>query len=103
MATSAARSGTSAAAAQTFPQNADFKACMVSDAGGFNARSFNQIGAAGLDRAAEEIGVQEVKVESADENAYAPNIDGLVAQVLDDDLATAATRWHGCPPPRRFG
>ena len=79
-ATSAASSGTSAAAAQTFPQNADFKACMVSDAGGFNDRSFNQIGAAGLDRAAEEIGVQEVKVESADENAYAPNIDGLVAQ-----------------------
>ncbi len=53
---------------------------MVSDAGGFDDKSFNQIGAAGLDMAASEIGVQEVKVESADGNAYAPNIDGLLAQ-----------------------
>lgn len=81
----AAASGSSGAAVapSTFPQNADFKACMVSDAGGFDDKSFNQIGAAGLDRAAEEIGVQEVKVESADNNAYAPNIDGLVAQNCD--------------------
>jgi basic membrane protein A len=56
---------------------------MVSDAGGFDDKSFNQIGAAGLDRAAAEIGVQEVKVESADGNAYGPNIDGLVAQNCD--------------------
>lgn len=69
--------------AATFAQNADFKACMVSDAGGFDDRSFNQIGAQGLDQAAAEIGVQEVKVESADGNAYAPNIDGLVAQECD--------------------
>lgn len=79
---SAAGSATGSAAA-TFAQNADFKACMVSDAGGFDDRSFNQIGAQGLDRAASEIGVQEVKVESADGNAYAPNIDGLVAQQCD--------------------
>ena len=31
----------------------DFKGCMVSDAGGFEDKSFNQSGAEGLDRAAE--------------------------------------------------
>lgn len=79
-ASSGAATGESSAAATTFAQNTEYKACMVSDAGGFDDKSFNQIGAAGLDRAVEEIGVQEVKVESADDTAYAPNIDGLVAQ-----------------------
>ncbi len=68
------------AAEETFPQNPDFKACMVSDEGGFDDSSFNQIGSQGLDLAAEMIGLEAVKVESADVNAYTPNIDGLVAQ-----------------------
>jgi basic membrane protein A len=58
----------------------DFKACMVSDAGGFDDKSFNQSGAEGLDRAKDELGIQEVKVESSAETDYAPNVDSLVSQ-----------------------
>ncbi len=96
-----ATSAGAGAAATTFPQNPDFKACMVSDEGGFDDKSFNQIGAQGLDQAAEAIGFEPVKVESADVNAYTPNIDGLLAQnceiivtvgfALADATKTAAT------------
>ncbi|WP_431835914.1 BMP family ABC transporter substrate-binding protein [Cellulomonas sp. Y8] len=58
----------------------DFKACMVSDAGGFDDKSFNQSGAEGLDRAKAELGIEEVKVESSAETDYAPNVDSLVSQ-----------------------
>lgn len=60
--------------------SSDFKACMVSDAGGFEDKSFNQSGAEGLDRAGDELGVQVVKVESSAETDFAPNVDQLVAQ-----------------------
>ncbi|RMI09031.1 BMP family lipoprotein [Cellulomonas triticagri] len=59
---------------------ADFKACMVSDAGGFDDKSFNQSGAEGLDRAKDELGIEEVKVESSAPTDYAPNVDSLVQQ-----------------------
>jgi basic membrane protein A len=56
------------------------KACMVSDAGGFDDKSFNQSGAEGLDKAKKDLGVQEVKVESKADTDYVPNIDTLVQQ-----------------------
>lgn len=78
----------------------DFKACMVSDEGGFDDRSFNQSGAEGLDRAADELGVQVVTVESTSETDFTPNVDSLVSQdcdliigvgfLLADALTTAA-------------
>jgi basic membrane protein A len=58
----------------------DFVPCMVSDAGGFDDNSFNELGLTGLERAAEELGVEPITVESADESAYAPNITNLVDQ-----------------------
>lgn len=58
----------------------DFKACMVSDEGGFDDKSFNQSGAEGLDRAKDELGIEEVKVESSAPTDYAPNVDNLVNQ-----------------------
>ena len=58
----------------------DFLPCMVSDAGGFDDKSFNQLGKAGLDEAAAELGVEANAVESADESDYAPNIENLVAE-----------------------
>ena len=58
----------------------DFLPCMVSDAGGFDDKSFNQLGYEGLVEAAAEIGVEPITVESASETDYAPNIDELVAQ-----------------------
>ncbi len=58
----------------------DFKACMVSDEGGFEDKSFNQSGSEGLDRAGDELSVEVVKVESSAATDYAPNVDNLVSQ-----------------------
>lgn len=63
--------------------SADFKACMVSDAGGFDDKSFNQSGFEGLMRAVDELGIEEAHVESASDTDYTPNIDGLVAESCD--------------------
>ncbi|WP_345801829.1 BMP family ABC transporter substrate-binding protein [Microbacterium sp. AZCO] len=59
---------------------AGFKPCMVSDAGGFDDKSFNQLGYEGLQKAAEELGVDFKAVESNSETDFAPNIDTLVNQ-----------------------
>ncbi|QCB95404.1 BMP family ABC transporter substrate-binding protein [Cellulomonas shaoxiangyii] len=56
----------------------DFKACMVSDQGGWDDQSFNQSGYEGLQRAAEELGVEVNAVESTADADYGPNIDSLV-------------------------
>ncbi len=61
----------------------DFLPCMVSDAGGFDDKSFNQAGYSGLEDAANELGVDFIAVESADENAYGPNVQSLVDQGCD--------------------
>ncbi len=56
----------------------DFKACMVSDQGGWDDQSFNQSGYEGLQRAADELGVEVNAVESTADADYGPNIDSLV-------------------------
>lgn len=58
----------------------DFKPCMVSDAGGFDDKSFNQLGYEGLERAANTLGVDFVAVQSDSESDFAPNITSLVDQ-----------------------
>ncbi|WP_395243777.1 BMP family protein [Agromyces sp. MMS24-K17] len=58
----------------------DYLPCMVSDAGGFDDKSFNQLGYEGLEAAAEELGVEFKAVESAAETDYASNIQSLVDQ-----------------------
>ena len=62
--------------------SADAKAlpCMVSDAGGFDDKSFNQAGFEGLNEAAKSLGVEPVTVESNSETDFAPNISSLVDQ-----------------------
>ena len=56
-----------------------FLPCMVSDAGGFDDKSFNQLGLEGLQKAAKELGVKEKHVQSDADTDYAPNIDSLVS------------------------
>lgn len=56
-----------------------FLPCMVSDLGGFDDKSFNQLGLEGLQSAAKAIGAKEKHVESNSATDYAPNIDSLVA------------------------
>lgn len=58
----------------------DFVPCMVSDAGGFDDKSFNQLGFEGITKAADELGVEAITVESASETDYAPNIESLLGQ-----------------------
>ena len=77
---SAAPSGgdeTTAAAAS------DFLPCIVSDAGGFDDKSFNQLSYEGVQQAADELGVEFKGVESNSENDYAPNLESLVAEGCD--------------------
>jgi basic membrane protein A len=70
----ASTAGASSAAA------VNYSACMVSDAGGFEDKSFNQSGAEGLDKAKADLGVKEVKVESTAATDFTPNINSLVSQ-----------------------
>lgn len=58
----------------------DITPCIVSDEGGFDDRSFNQLGAEGLRAAAETLGVEPILVESSSPSDYAPNLDSVIAQ-----------------------
>ncbi|WP_251453291.1 BMP family ABC transporter substrate-binding protein [Microbacterium sp. Marseille-Q6648] len=58
----------------------DFKACMVSDEGGFNDKSFNQLGLAGLEMAADELGFEIATTESQSASDYAANLDNLASE-----------------------
>ncbi|KZF00206.1 hypothetical protein A2J03_11760 [Rhodococcus sp. EPR-157] len=58
----------------------DFKPCMVSDAGGFDDKSFNQLSFEGLTGASETLGVEPITVESASPTDYNPNISNLIDQ-----------------------
>ena len=62
------------------PAASNFLPCMVSDAGGFDDKSFNQLGKQGIDEAAKKLGVKANSVESKVETDYAPNITSLIAQ-----------------------
>ncbi|KQO82432.1 hypothetical protein ASF17_04945 [Frigoribacterium sp. Leaf263] len=80
--------------------SSDFVPCMVSDAGGFDDKSFNQLGFEGLTEAAEAIGATPKTVESADETVYDANLTNLASEgcnlivtvgfALSDATGTAA-------------
>jgi len=65
------------------PEGSDFVPCLVSDDGGFNDKSFNQSALEGMERAAEELGVTPIEVESRSANDYASNLENLVAEGCD--------------------
>lgn len=56
------------------------KACLVSDEGGFQDKSFNQSAKQGLDKAVADLKVEFATAESHSAAEYAPNIDNLVSQ-----------------------
>ncbi len=62
------------------PQASSFLPCMVSDTGGFDDKSFNQLAYEGLEAAAGELGVEFNAIQSGSDADYLPNIDGLVAE-----------------------
>lgn len=57
----------------------NFLPCMVSDSGGFDDKSFNQLGFEGLQQAADSLGVDYKTAESKSDQDYAPNIDSMVS------------------------
>ncbi len=58
----------------------DFLPCMVSDTGGFDDKSFNQLGFEGLQDGASALGSDFQEVQSDTDADYKPNIDSLIAQ-----------------------
>ena len=61
----------------------DYLPCMVSDSGGFDDKSFNQLGYEGLEAAAKEAGTEFQAVESESDADYAPNIQSLLDAKCD--------------------
>jgi basic membrane protein A and related proteins len=67
----------SSAPAESHP---DFKACMVSDSGGFDDKSFNQTSHDGLLQAKEQYGVETGEIESQSDAEYSDNIQAMVKE-----------------------
>ncbi|MGA4509027.1 BMP family lipoprotein [Propionibacteriaceae bacterium G1746] len=65
-------------ASTTAAGGSDFKACMVSDSGGFDDKSFNQTSHDGLKKAKADLGIQTAEIESADTKDFTVNIDSMV-------------------------
>ena len=79
---------------------ADFKACMVSDSGGFDDKGFNQTSYKGMTDAKTELGIQTGEIESSSTADFAGNIQSMidadckiivtVGFLLSDDTSAAA-------------
>ena len=69
--------GSASAAAKQYPK---FKACMVSDTGGFNDHSFNETSLAGMMEAGQQYGVQTSKLQSNADSDYTTNLATLAKQ-----------------------
>lgn len=61
----------------------DYLPCILSDAGGFNDKSFNQLSYEGVKEAAEELGSEFKEFESKNENDYAGALEGFVSAGCD--------------------
>lgn len=67
----------------TAAATSDFKGCVVSDAGGFDDKSFNQLSYEGTKEATEELGADFAEVQSDSEADFASNLESLVAESCD--------------------
>lgn len=81
----------------------DFKACMVSDSGGFDDKSFNQTSLKGQQDAEKQFGIQTATVESNSDSEYADNLNQLVQDGCNEittvgfllgDATEAAAKKH---------
>ena len=71
---------------ETEVETVDYKACMVSDEGGFDDASFNEEAFNGLQRAEDELGIETAAVESntgATLTEYSSAIESLVGEGCD--------------------
>lgn len=85
-----------------------FLPCMVSGTGGFDDKSFNQLGKQGLDEVTAELGVDSIAVESNTTSDFAPNIQSVLDQnctlviTVGFDLAAAAAEAAEANPDVQF-
>ncbi|AXK45575.1 BMP family lipoprotein [Brachybacterium saurashtrense] len=63
--------------------SSDYKACMVSDAGGWDDKSFNESSYNGLLAAEEALGIETATAESTSVSDFEPNINNMVTQDCD--------------------
>ncbi|MFH5822192.1 BMP family protein [Georgenia sp. AZ-5] len=64
-------------------EQVDYSACVVSDAGGWDDKSFNQSAYEGLMRAVDELGIEANDAESQSETEFGPNVDSMVQAGCD--------------------
>lgn len=64
----------------TAEETIDYKACIVSDAGGFDDKSFNQLSYEGAQQAATELGAEFREAQSDSETDFQPNLESMVAE-----------------------
>ncbi|GAA1374838.1 BMP family ABC transporter substrate-binding protein [Luteococcus sanguinis] len=75
---STATTTSTAAAGSSSSASGAFKACMVSDEGGFDDKSFNQTSHDGLTKAVKELGVEQGEMQSESAKDFATNIAKMV-------------------------
>ncbi|MBY5161629.1 BMP family lipoprotein [Salsipaludibacter albus] len=83
MATESAMATESGSETATAAGDADYSACMVTDTGGVDDRSFNQTSYEGMQRAEEELGVSISVLESQSAADFEPNINEFIDQDCD--------------------
>lgn len=64
---------------------------VVFDKGGVNDKSFNESAKAGLDRAAKELGIEAIPVESRSDSDYESNLEALADKKCDLVMAVGIT------------
>ncbi|WP_198653871.1 BMP family lipoprotein [Actinocorallia populi] len=88
--------------------NSDYKACMVTDTGGIDDRSFNAASWAGIQAGIKQVGGEEKFIASSSENDYVPNITGLVKEnctlvvTVGGLMGEATTEAAGQNPNQQF-
>lgn len=77
---SAGATGSETAAASTTDGEVDknFTACLVSDAGGWDDKSFNQSAYEGLNKITADLGIKSNTAESAQTSDFEPNVDSMI-------------------------
>ncbi|AZN31055.1 BMP family ABC transporter substrate-binding protein [Flaviflexus salsibiostraticola] len=61
----------------------DYTACLVSDAGGWDDKSFNESAFNGLQQAVDLMGVNSSTAESSSDTDFGPNVQAMVAEGCD--------------------
>jgi basic membrane protein A and related proteins len=95
--------GSSSSSASSAPQGKKIKVGLVTDIGGLNDRSFNQLANEGLQRAVKQLGIQGRVLISKQNSDYIPNLTTLAQQKYDliigngflmaDAVATVAKKF----------